>query len=745
MGKIDVPDDRPPFAGPVGVAVEVEVLVAVVAVAVELADHHVVDRGGEVEVVVGVGAAGVEGQRGVERGGHRGEVAVVLVLPGLLLRAGGQVLGVDLVEGAFAIETVAVEQAVVAVLDEVHHAVEGAVELGADGKGEVVGGAGQLGHLVAQGVAGLGLVGVVREQVEVFDRAFAFLPDEAVVGVGIEVVAFLGEAGGGLAVDLMADVVVEAAEVVAGTAEGGGGGAVGGRSFDEPFEDRQLAGGGGRVRGHGAEVLGRIGGVGVGGELRDVAGVVLGFEAPAEHLAGGRGGGREVGGIDAVARGGVGPGAGVAEENGGGFRAPHRAMVGADGGDVVLRLDDAHRDFHRRARGAAERARHQGIGRGGVVNHRAGGARAVHGIRRRRAEIHLGADRAHGGGHDFRQHEKIGAAGGDVQALDGEDVVAGEDQRRRDGELGPRVDDRLVEVVGGGGIVGQRGGGVRAADFGAVEPGDEAVLVFHPQLVGRVGGGAGDGKDPAEQDRRVHVLHRGLAVGRDPREHAAVAGVEAEAGGGQCPRGVVEARADVPTAGEAGADVAGSVVAAAVVGLADRAVGEHPVTSALARADQGGGALDEGDAVGDVGSLGGIGGAEGVRPNRRAGGRVRVVEAEEPARPAQAEVGVERCRGVGAVFPGGPDQQGAVGRDGDRGEGPLFLVQAGVGQPPAAEVDRAGAGVQQLDPIRAVAVFVLDANPVVREKLGNDDLRLHAAEGKGEKAGRKKETSHFRR
>lgn len=70
------------------------------------------------------------------------------------------------------------------------------VEMHSHWKAKVVRGSDPFTHLMRERVAGFGFVRDVAEEVEIFDAGFAFLPKKMVTAVGVEIVAFFGQAGG---------------------------------------------------------------------------------------------------------------------------------------------------------------------------------------------------------------------------------------------------------------------------------------------------------------------------------------------------------------------------------------------------------------------------------------------------------------------------------------------------------------------------------------------------------------------
>ena len=327
-------------------------------------------------MVVGEGPAGGEGGGGVEAVDEGLEVGFVLLATGFFLAAvGGGQRVIHFIERAIRVEAVALEHSFVAVLDHVEHAVERAIAVDADRESEVVDAAGAQGDLMRQRVAGAGLVGVVGQDVDILDFAIGgFRPGEAVVGVEIEVMAFLGESGGALAVEIDGDVVIKPTEMIQGAA-GARRRAGRRRIFDELVHHRQRAGGLAGVERDRAEVAVGIQRI---GKRRRGAGVAVDvgrLEAPAEHLAGGGAVGRQAGGEDTVAGDRIRRHAivGEREER---FRAELRPPGDARAGGVdgVQRAADPHGERLRRACAVAGGPRQAG---GGLVEDRADRARTA--------------------------------------------------------------------------------------------------------------------------------------------------------------------------------------------------------------------------------------------------------------------------------------------------------------------------------------------------------------------------------
>ena len=207
--EVDIPDEGPPFTGPIGVPVKVVVLVSVVPVVDQVKGCEVIDRSRNVDVVIAIAQLGFSGQSQPADQGLK--VAITLILPGLLIYPAGRGVQaiVHLVECPPSVETGSLEVAVVPVFHEVCYTEESGVLLDADGEGEVSGFAGAADQLVSEGVAGLGLVGPVSEHIDVLDALFSFPEAESVALVEVKIVAFLGESPGRLAMAIGLDVVIE--------------------------------------------------------------------------------------------------------------------------------------------------------------------------------------------------------------------------------------------------------------------------------------------------------------------------------------------------------------------------------------------------------------------------------------------------------------------------------------------------------------------------------------------------------
>ncbi len=126
-----------------------------------------------------------------------------------------------------------------------------------------------------------------------------------------------------------------------------------------------------------------------------------------------------------------------------------------------------------------------------------------------------------------------------------------------------------------------------------------------------------------------------------------------------------------------------------------------------------------GAAIGQIGSLGRVG-----RRQLRDGlaGRVRPEEAEVFAAGFQLEAGMQLTRSRRPVFSRGEDDEVFPRRQRSRGEGPHGRLGAVVGQGPAGELDRLGSQIAQLNPVRAVAIFISKASLVRCEQLVDNKL-----------------------
>ena len=140
------------------------------------------------------------------------KVSRALVLARLLLRARHALGGiVHLVERALGIEPEPLEKITAAILHEIGHTVECAILLHPHRQREVAGRSGVAVGLMSQDVPHIGLVRPSGEQVQVIDAGRVRRPAERVAGVELEIIALLGKAAGGLAMEVDADIVVELA------------------------------------------------------------------------------------------------------------------------------------------------------------------------------------------------------------------------------------------------------------------------------------------------------------------------------------------------------------------------------------------------------------------------------------------------------------------------------------------------------------------------------------------------------
>ncbi len=101
--------------------------------------------------------------------------------------------------------------------------------------------------------------------------------------------------------------------------------------------------------------------------------------------------------------------------------------------------------------------------------------------------------------------------------MDGEHVAAVDEEieKRRDID---RFGDKRCRIGAGAGrrgIISRRGGGVPRGDLGAVQIGDEPVVVPHLQRQGSEAGHVGGGKRDTDITARIDIAHRALDVGAD--------------------------------------------------------------------------------------------------------------------------------------------------------------------------------------------------------------------------------------
>ena len=199
------------------------------------------------------------------------------------------------------------------------------------GEGNSAGCAAEVVDVVGERLADVSFVGGGGVEVELFDASFVGVELEFVAGVEVELVGFFFETGGGAASGADEDIVVELA-IEEERAAGAGGVVSAGGALDEPVEGGEV-GGQVRVLDHGAEVLGRLAGIGVGWVAGDEAAEGGGFDAPAEHVAGGEAVERDGDCVDFVAGGFVGGLAVVGHDERDEFGGVVGADEGMDGGD----------------------------------------------------------------------------------------------------------------------------------------------------------------------------------------------------------------------------------------------------------------------------------------------------------------------------------------------------------------------------------------------------------------------------
>ena len=106
---------------------------------------------------------------------------------------------------------------------------------------------------------------------------------------------------------------------------------------------------------------------------------------------------------------------------------------------------------------------------------------------------------------------------------------------------------------------------------------------------------------------------------------------------------------------------------------------------------------------------------------------VRLHEAEVLTARAEFETSVQFPVRLGPVFAGGKHQQKTAGLDLHGGKHPFGQVLGIVAQRPASQVDRGVARVVKLDPVRVVAIGILQVLVVDREEFADDHPGLRLA------------------
>ena len=209
LREIHIPYDRLPFARPVRVPIEVVIFVAVIGIAVQEPRHQIVDGRGDVHVVIGIGLPAGDRFGDSKTVRQCAEIAVVLLFARLFFNTGHDIRIVDFVQRAFRIKPVAFQHAIIAVFHQIHDAVEGAVELHANRQGEMVGRTVRQPRPMGKGVARLGLVRIVGQQVDILHPPLIHFPQEPVFPGEVKIIALLRETERGLSVQRDPDVVVE--------------------------------------------------------------------------------------------------------------------------------------------------------------------------------------------------------------------------------------------------------------------------------------------------------------------------------------------------------------------------------------------------------------------------------------------------------------------------------------------------------------------------------------------------------
>ena len=106
---------------------------------------------------------------------------------------------------------------------------------------------------------------------------------------------------------------------------------------------------------------------------------------------------------------------------------------------------------------------------------------------------------------------------------------------------------------------------------------------------------------------------------------------------------------------------------------------------------------------------------------------VRLHEGEVFTARTELEIGVQLPVRLDPVFAGSEHQQITAGLDLHGREHPLGQVLGIVGKRPAGQVDRGVTGVEKLDPVRVIAIGVLEVFVVDREDFADDHPGLRLA------------------
>ena len=215
-GEIEIPREHGPLAAAFRIAVDVVILRAAVDILHDADGRHVVDLGGQIDIVE---EKGFEWSAGLGDAVDEGdEIGLVLVQPGLLLpgreRFGWFAAAArSLVEGTVGIEIPASQKITIGLFDQDRDIPEGVVlpEVDMEGFGEK-----EDRHragVVAENRPDIAFVGVGRVEVDLIDPGKSVAESEVVSVVELDLVALLGPVDGGVAADPGEDVVKELAVV----------------------------------------------------------------------------------------------------------------------------------------------------------------------------------------------------------------------------------------------------------------------------------------------------------------------------------------------------------------------------------------------------------------------------------------------------------------------------------------------------------------------------------------------------
>ena len=302
----------------------------------------------------------------------------------------------------------------------------------------------------------------------------------------------------------------------------------------------------------------------------------------------------------------------------------------------------------------------------------------------------------------LRQEQEIGTRDRSIQGLKRQDVRACVQEAHRVGqvELNPIGGRGIGPGRGGRRVEERQGGRVAAGDFSAIQRRDKAILESHSEGEADEIGGIGDLKGHAGVETAALGKEHRLDIQSDERKEIDPCGLAiiANSSATQCPIRIVEIHL-------------GPVQCKSIVG-------RHQRTHGCARADQSHGRRISHPPVGNIGHLGRKGGRK-LGNNAAA---IRRHEGEILPASAEFEIRVERSPRSASIFLRSEHDQVTERWQVGRWELPLHQVVGGVREKPAAQTRADASFVVNFDPIRVLAILIVQDRDVGGHEFSEREL-----------------------